>query len=138
MWIQMVTSFFASMGFAVLFNTPRRLLFACGMSGMVGWSVYELTLVHLDSVPASLIATIAVSVASQVFARVYKAPIVAFHAAGIIPLVPGGMAYDAMLYLVRNNYANAIPMATRVFLTSGAIAIGLLLSEVMYRIARPR
>lgn len=136
MFAQVLTSFFASMGFSILFNTPKRLLIACGLCGVVGWMSYVAAMHYMDSVPASLIATFCVSILSQILARTYKVPIVTFNASGVIALVPGGMAYDAMLYFVHNDYTNAIPVATRVFLISGAIAGGLLFSEVVYRVTR--
>jgi uncharacterized membrane protein YjjB (DUF3815 family) len=137
MLVQIMTSFAASIGYGALFNTPKRLLIACGFCGMVGWMVYILLIArHIDSVPASLVAAFTVSILSQVFARVYKAPIISFNASGIIPLVPGGLAYDAMLSFVHNNYDAAIQAAAKVFLISGAIAVGLLFSEVAYRVTR--
>lgn len=137
MIVQFITSFIASMSFAVLFNIPRKFLVACGFCGMVGWMVYiSLGHRHMDSVPASFIAAFCVAILSQLFARIHKAPIIIFSAAGIIPLVPGGLAYHAMLHFVHNDYNVAIQAAAKVFLISGAIAVGLLFSEVVYKATR--
>jgi len=134
MIVQIITSFIASIGFAILFNAPKQFLAACGISGMVGWAVYTILVnQQTDSVPASLVAAFCVALLSQLFARMHKAPIIIFSASGIIPLVPGGLAYDAMLNFVHNNYDIAVQSAAKVFLISGAIAVGLLLSEVVYR-----
>ena len=40
--------------------------------------------------------------------RRYKRPVIIFIVPGIIPLVPGGAAYEATRYLVSNNYTNAV------------------------------
>lgn len=137
MWIQVVTSFIASLTFGILFNIPKKYLVACGISGMVGWIVYkEFVDHHFDTVPASLVASFCVAILSQAFARVHKAPLIIFNATGIIPLVPGGLAYHAMLDFVHNSYEPAIQLAAKVFLISGSIAVGLLFSEVTYRATR--
>jgi uncharacterized membrane protein YjjB (DUF3815 family) len=46
-------------------------------------------------------------------------------------LVPGGLAYDATRNFVEFNYNLAIQFAAKALMTSGAIAVGLVLSEVL-------
>lgn len=129
---QAATSFIASFAFAMIFHTPRHLLVKCGFVGMCGWLAYWTTVdFNLDSVVATIIAAFLVAVISQVFARKYKTPVIIFSVAGIIPLVPGGMAYDAMRHFVENNYNDAVSLAAKAFLISGAIAMGLMFSEVV-------
>ncbi|MNJ77988.1 hypothetical protein D3C77_756170 [compost metagenome] len=65
------------------------------------------------------------------FAKLCKKPVILFSVSGIIPLVPGGLAYDAMRHFVINEYNVAVQLATQAFLISGAIAIGLVMSEVL-------
>lgn len=106
---------------------------------MVGWGFYTVaTLFHLSSIPSNLIAAFAVSLISQLFARHYKAPVTVFSASGIVPLVPGGQAFDAMRHFVENQYDVAVQLAARAFLLSGAIAMGLILAEVFSQIIRHR
>lgn len=92
MLTHMITSFIASAGFGVLFNAPKKSLLKCGFVGMVGWFVY-IWLVNwqYDAVISSLIAAFTIAVISQIFAKMYKTPIIIFSVAGIIPLVPGGL-----------------------------------------------
>jgi len=128
---QLVTSFIASAGFAILFNAPRRTLLQCGTIGMLGWILYYLLHEHrMDAVAATVIAAILVGVLSQISARVYKIPIIIFNVAGIIPLVPGGLAYNAMRQFVEDDYNLGLQLSTKVMLLSGAIALGLVFSEV--------
>lgn len=129
--IQLITSFIASAAFGILFNTPKRTLLKCGLSGMLGWITYTLVGFYLDPLFSTVIATFIVGVISQLFARVCKKPVIIFSVAGIIPLVPGGLAYDAMRKFVENEYNIAVQLAAEAFLISGSIAIGLVLSEVL-------
>ncbi|MBW4841452.1 MAG: threonine/serine exporter family protein [Paenibacillaceae bacterium] len=129
--VHLLASFIASGAFGILFNAPKRTLLQCGLSGMVGWMVYILLEPRMESVFSTVAATFLVGVLSQLFARAYKKPVIIFSVAGIIPLVPGGLAYDAMRRFVENEYDLAVEFAARAFLLSGSIAIGLVLSEVL-------
>ena len=104
MIVHLIASFFAAAAFAVLFNAPKKSLIKCGLVGMAGWFVYILLVdYHYDSVFASFIAAFIIAVISQIFAKVYKTPIIIFSISGIIPLVPGGSAYDAMRHFVEGS-----------------------------------
>ncbi len=138
MWIeQLVTSFVASAGFGIIFNAPKRSLIKCGLVGMVGWMTYiALVEFNFDVLLATFIASFFIASISQFFAKMYKTPSIIFSVAGIIPLVPGGSAFDAMRNIVTNEYNIAIQLGVKVFLLSGAIAIGLVFSEVMYQLVQ--
>lgn len=135
--VQLVTSFIAAAGFGILFNAPRQVLVHCGLVGMLGWILYD-TLVRygIDVVPATVVAAMLVAVLSQLFAKLKKTPIIVFNVSGIIPLVPGGIAYDAMRHFVANDYFTGVQLAAKVVLLAGAIAIGLMFSEVVNQIVR--
>ncbi|GGG73312.1 threonine/serine exporter family protein [Paenibacillus radicis (ex Gao et al. 2016)] len=138
MWVeQLITSFIASAAFGLIFNVPKRMLLQCGSVGMAGWFMYMCCVqLGVDVVPSTLIAVVVVTVISQLFARMYKTPIIVFNVSGIIPLVPGGIAYDAMRNVVENNYNAALELGFRAFMLSGTIAIGLVLSEVVNQLLR--
>ncbi|NOV03023.1 hypothetical protein GC097_23745 [Paenibacillus sp. LMG 31457] len=134
---QLITSFTATAAFAILFNVPRNTIVQCGFVGMVGWMLYASSLlIPLNPILATLIASFFVTVMSQFFARLYKTPVIVFSIAGIIPLVPGGLAYDAMKNVVLNHYDLAVQLAAKAFMLSGAIAMGLVFSEVLNQLFR--
>lgn len=131
---QLITSFIASAAFGVLFNVPKNRLIQGGISGMIGWIFYFLLVEKgADSVVATLFAAVIIGIIGQVFARIYKTPVIIFNVAGIIPLVPGGIAYDAMRHFVLNDYSMALQLAAKAFMISGGIAVGLVFSEVLKR-----
>ncbi|ASK62125.1 hypothetical protein CFK37_08085 [Virgibacillus phasianinus] len=128
---QLATSFVAAAGFGVLFNAPRRSLIKCGLVGMLGWILYYVLVdAGMEVVPATVLAAMLVAVLSHICARTFKTPIIIFVVSGIIPLVPGGIAYDAMLHYINNDYFTAVQLSAKVMLLSGGIAIGLMFSEV--------
>ena len=136
--VHLITSFIASAAFGVIFNVPKSALLKCGFVGMVGWIIYIIleSRLGIDMVLATLVASIFIAIISQMFAKVYKMPIIVFNVSGIIPLVPGGLAYDAMRHFVENDYNMAVQMAAKAFMISGSIAIGLVFSEVINQLIR--
>ncbi|WML49925.1 threonine/serine exporter family protein [Neobacillus sp. PS3-34] len=134
---QLITSFIATGAFGVIFNAPKQSLIKCGLVGMVGWLIYVVMVNNqADTVLATLAAAFFVAVISHVLAKIYKTPVIIFSVAGIIPLVPGGLAYDAMRNFVENDYGSALTLAAKAFMLSGSIAFGLVFSEVINQIIR--
>lgn len=134
---QLATSLIACAAYGIIFNVPKRTFLQCGLVGMLGWLVYILLMqVSNNAILATLAAAALVTVVSQIFAKVYRTPITVFSVAGIIPLVPGGIAYDAMRNVVENRYDAAVQLAVKAFMISGAIAIGLVLSEIINQAIR--
>lgn len=135
--IQLITSFIATACFGIIFNAPKKTLVSCGISGMLGWLVYLLLANSgFDAVFATLSAAFFVAITSQIFSRIYRMPMIIFSVAGIIPLVPGGMAYNAMRHFVQNDYSTAVALAAKASMLSGSIAIGLVFSEVFNQMIR--
>lgn len=136
-WVLMqgILSFLATMGFGILFNAPRKMLLYCGAAGMTGWLVYQLFNIWMeDPVRASFFGAFTVAIVAHLFARRFRTPMILFSVAGIIPLVPGGTAYNAMRHVVENDYLTALSFASVAFMVSGAIAMGLVFAEVMIQL----
>jgi uncharacterized membrane protein YjjB (DUF3815 family) len=132
-WTALYASFFATMGFGVLFNIPRKSLIASGFVGMLGWTVYVTLSVNMNInlIPATLVAAFSVATASQILARYYKMPVTVFSISGVIPLVPGGMAYETIRHFIENDYTEGMRLGTITLLIAGSIAFGLIFSGVI-------
>lgn len=130
--VQFILSFFASAGFGILFNAPRRTIIAGGLSGASGWLVYFIAVQYdIQPVIASFLGAIVLTAISIMFSRKLRAPIIIFITCGIIPLVPGGVAYNAMRSVVLQNYDLALAYGFQVALVSLAIATGIISSEMI-------
>lgn len=135
---QLIVSFFAAVMFAVIFNAPVNVLWQSGTVGMIGWIVFVILSRIYDTnvVVATLIASVVVGIVSQILAKRFRTPIIIFNLAGIIPLVPGGLSYDTMRLFVVNEYDAAIATGATVAMISGAIALGLIFSEIINQLIR--
>ena len=99
----------------------------------MGWFIYKLTVdLDLGKVMASFLGSFILALMSHVMSRRYKRPVIIFIVPGIIPLVPGGLAYEATRFLVSNQYTHAVNTFLEVTLISGAIAFGILCAEIIY------
>ncbi|EUJ23977.1 threonine/serine exporter [Listeria grandensis] len=130
--MQIVFSFLATLAFAIITNVPRRSLIECGFTGTLGWMTYWI-LSHLEAgtTMSTLAGAFIVAIASYFFAKSKRLPVTIFNVPGIVPLVPGGLAYQAVRNFVLGDYIEAISFSVRVALVAGAIAAGLVLSEVL-------
>ncbi|WP_417045160.1 threonine/serine exporter family protein [Dysosmobacter sp.] len=109
-------------------------ILSAAISGAVGWFVY-LSLSDLTDVSRYLLATIAVAVLSEIFARLYKTPATVFLIIGIIPLVPGGGIYYTMEALINGDLSLFVRYGMETAASAGAIAVGCSLVSSVARIA---
>lgn len=133
--IQLIFSFIFTACFGVIFNAPTKAIPYCGFVGAIGWIIYY-TLIRYDvtEVQSSFIGAFVVAIVAQIFARRFKMPIIIFNVSGIIPLVPGGIAYNTMRNIVELDYTMGIQNGMRAFMISGAIAMGLVFAEVIIQL----
>lgn len=133
--IQIVISFIATACFGVIFNAPTKAILACGFVGAVGWTIYYLLVDYgIDEVRASFLGAFVVSLVAHFFARRFRMPMIIFSVSGIIPLVPGGIAYNTMRNIMELDFMMGLQNGMRAFMISGAIAMGLVFAEVIMQI----
>ncbi|WP_409176559.1 threonine/serine exporter family protein [Brevibacillus fortis] len=120
-------SFASSVAWCVLFNVPVRTIVAGGLAGVIGFLVYSILPIYgAEVLLSTFVSAAAVSLLSQLLSIILRVPSTNFSVAGIIPLVPGSLAYKAMLAFVNNDYVGGITLATKTLMVAGAIASGLI------------
>ncbi|MCO7176692.1 threonine/serine exporter family protein [Sporolactobacillus kofuensis] len=133
--IQAITSYLATCAFGIIFNIPMKPLLHGGLIGMVAWLIYFFLFEFSgNDFAATFAASLVIAIMSQIFARLCKNPVILYSVSGIIPLVPGGLTYSVMSRAVYNHFDVALYFAEKVFILSGAIAMGLIFAEVFYQI----
>ncbi|WP_025028151.1 threonine/serine exporter family protein [Caldalkalibacillus mannanilyticus] len=133
-WTHLILSFTATLSYGVLFNVPKKALIGGGLIGMSGWLLVSMFIYYFQFsyMAAALIASFVVATISQIASKMMKMPSTNFSIAGIIPLVPGAMAYRTMRSFVDGDYVNGLALATETLLSAGAIAAGLMFSLAIF------
>lgn len=136
-FIQVIGAFFGVISLAIVFQVPKKYLVYAGLTGGGGWWIY-LVLVRVLPMEmlAVFVAALYVAIISQIFARVFKAPVNVFLVTGILPLVPGIAMYRMVFYLLRGNQAESMLNFSYVLQTSGMIALAIFMVDSFFRIRR--
>ena len=91
----------AAVGFGILFNVPRRTLWAIALLGLAGGVTKFTVLLYGNGIIiASLLASIIVGFLSIPAAHRKHSPPMIFAIPSVIPMVPGAFAYRTMLGLI--------------------------------------
>jgi len=138
--VQLVLSFVITFGFAILYNIPKEALISASICGSIGYIVYysALNLVALPLFISASLGAFAIALLSQLFARRHGMPVITFAIPAIIPMVPGGSAYNMMRSLVTGETLLAIDYLVETLLTGGAIALGLTVNSAIFQALSPR
>lgn len=138
----------AALGFAILFNVPKRLLLGCFISGAVGHSLRTI-LVHSGvSVEfGTLFGAAAVGFISLYLSERYRVPSLIFAVTGAIPMVPGVFAFQTIVNLLNATSASGTQgldylvtagiNGVRTAIILGAIAFGIAAPVLLFRRANP-
>ncbi|WP_204121058.1 threonine/serine exporter family protein [Levilactobacillus sp. 244-2] len=133
--IEVAGTYVATLAFGILI--PRRALNVGGWIGVLGYVLYRFTVLWGGGyVIGNLLGAVAIGVASLQAAKLKKMPMILFNIPAIVPLVPGGQAYQMIKNFALGNNSTALVFLLQVVMISGAIAFGFLLSELVNRIQR--
>jgi uncharacterized membrane protein YjjB (DUF3815 family) len=139
----------AALGFAVLFNVPRRTLVGCALVGALAYAVRTL-LVQFGVTgieAATLLGATVVGFVGVRFGRYWHVPAPVFIVPGVIPLVPGYLAFRTMIDLL--TLTTSAPDVDQVLLLTiavtslktvlivGGIAAGVAVPSLLLRRHRP-
>lgn len=134
-WIQIFFSFVATISFGVITNIPRTALIPCGLVGSAGWFCYWIGMendLHIGI--ANFLAAFCIGFLSIVCSRVFKMPMIIFNIPSLVPLVPGGTIYEAMRYLVVQDYSSCLERLGQVLIIAGSIAMAFLVVSFVERL----
>ncbi|AEV95555.1 threonine/serine exporter family protein [Pediococcus claussenii] len=130
--LEFLLSGIATIGFGIIINIPHRALVVAGIVGGIAWTVYWLMLsAKLGLALSSLTSATIIGTLSVVAAHKLKMPMIIFNIPGIVPLVPGGQAYQMVRNFALNHTDVALHFMMQVAEVAGSIAIGFLLAELV-------
>lgn len=131
-------AFLACVGFCLIFNIHGPGIAICGSGGALGWLVYLLAVyVTPNDILRFLLAAIAITLYSEIMARVRRCPVTSYLIIALLPLVPGGGIYEAMRYCVQGDMQMFLSALVHTFGIAGALALGAVLGSSVLRILSP-
>lgn len=134
LWEGLIGATLASVGFGVLFNVRGKALALAGITGGIGGLGYKAALEwNLGDPMSNFLAAIAISILGEIFARKLKTTVTTFTACALIPLVPGGTAYEMMVEFSQNHPLLGLSKLMDVITISGMLAIGILFVSTLTR-----
>lgn len=134
LWQGLVGSSLASIGFGVLFNVRGKSLYLAGLTGGIGGVIYKFCLgLGWQDPMANFAAAVTLSIFGEIFARRMKTTVTTFTACALIPLVPGGTAYEMMVEFSSDNPMAGISKTLDVISVSGMLAMGILTVSTLTR-----
>lgn len=134
LYIHMIFSFLAAVGFAVFLNSPKKTLYISGGIGMLSWIIYVLLMrVKFDMMSANFIAASIASLLCEILAIKMRKPTILFLVPGIITLIPGLGLYNTMYYVMEGNFQLSFTTGANVLLASGSIALGVIVVSSLFR-----
>lgn len=137
-FIQGFYSFFCVVGFSIIFNLPRKLIFIASINGMIGWLLYAyLQNSGTSFIVPAFIGSIFVGLVGEFLAAVQKHPATLFIIPGIIPFVPGYGIYYTMYHIVSQDFETAMTTGAESLFIAISIACGIVLATSFFRIIRP-
>ena len=128
-------AFAGCIGFPLVFNIhgPGKLIAGCG--GALGWLVY---LLAGKTILAGFFAAMAISLFSEVMARIRRCPVTGYQLVALLPLVPGGGIYYAMGYCLEGDTEQFLSALLGTLGMAAALAVGVILASSLFRAVFPR
>lgn len=136
-FIHILFSYLSTITFGIVTNVPRRVLHACGITGAVGWMIFWFSKnLETGEIFANFLGSVGIGIVSIYFSRKRKMPMTIFNIPSLVPLVPGGAAYQAVRNIVLGDYIAGSQEALKVIMTAGAIAAGFMVTGIFERILK--
>lgn len=129
-----IFSFLSTVGFGIITNVPRRVLFLAGVTGACGWTVYLLTVqVTGNIILQNFLAALTIGLLGNVSAILIKSPVNMMYVPGLVSLVPGIIIYTSLKEFTLGNYLNAGRNLIKTLVIAMAIDIGFAIAEAIFR-----
>jgi uncharacterized membrane protein YjjP (DUF1212 family) len=131
LWLDAAALVVASASFGVIFTVPRKQLPAAMASGALGWVVTGLGGRFVPGSLTAFAAALAVGLYANLAARIANRPSQLFLLPGLVLLVPGSFGFVSLESFLHGQFLDGAAKGFEMFLTAGAIVIGLLVADVV-------
>ena len=138
-WIQIITGFLGSCGFAVLFNIRGRRFVWAALGGLLSWMLFVVLGYVIEGEPLRyFIVSVTMSAYAEVLARLHHTPTTTFIMTTLIPLIPGGSLYYTMAHALGGQWTAFSGKALYTAQLAVALALGIVMTAAVMRfVVRP-
>ena len=132
-------AFIACVGFGLVFNIQGVGILICGLGAALGWLVFLLAMdFGSGDILAAFIAAMAISIYSELMARIRHCPVTGYLQVALLPLVPGAGIYYTMSYCVEGQTQLFISTLLHTFGMAASLSVGAMLISSILRALWPR
>lgn len=126
----------ACFGFASIFNINPDGAVLCSLGASLSWLTYLLTapLFGHNQFLQYFTAALALSIYSEVMARVRRCPTTSYMFVAILPLVPGALVYNAMIFAINGQITEFVSTGLHTLAIAGSLAVGVAVVPSLVRI----
>ena len=126
-------AFIACAAFCILFGIHGMGIIFTSLGGALGWLVYLLVEGDKSKAVAAFAAGVAISLYSEIMARVRKCPASGYLLIAFFPLVPGAGLYYTMKHFIDGDNAAFQISGYDTLAMAGGLALGVLLVASLVR-----
>ena len=133
--IQLFAGFIGSLCFGILFNIRGKRLAAASFGGLLSLGLFLMASRLIPNEPIDyFIVAVAVSLYSEIMARILKTPATPITTTSLIPLIPGGSLYYTMTSALESDFNDFLGKAVSTLKLAGALALGIILVTTLSQI----
>lgn len=128
----------ACFAFASIFNINPDGAVLCSLGAALSWLIYLLSapLFNHNEFLQYFTSAVVLSIYSEIMARVRKCPTTSYMFVAILPLVPGAMIYNAMIFAINGQVSEFLSNALHTLAIAGSLAVGVAVVPSLVRIHR--
>lgn len=129
--LNMIYCFTATWFFALIMNSPKKVLFHSSIISSIGYMVYFLCISTGKITLGFFMGTLTIVCLGEIMARTIKMPATIFIFPALIPIVPGLGLYQTMLAFVQDDIFDALKIGVNAILNIGSMAIAMTLMSLL-------
>lgn len=126
--LAVISSFFGSLGFSLLYNARGRRILIPAVGGAVFWGIYLSFLqFYNNEYLGFFFVAILITIYAEIWARILKTPATTVLMPTVIPFIPGGAFYYAMSAALKTDMVTFAEKARLALGLAAALAAGIML-----------
>ena len=97
-FIQLITAFVGTVGFALFWNLNKKTIFVAGVGGILSWGMYlaMFNIANSGIFLSAFVSAMTAGVYAETLARILKTPNTVILVPSLVPLFPGSNLYYAV------------------------------------------